>query len=34
LAFTLATFNLLVQWHGLKPDPQGMIRLSLAEFSL
>lgn len=34
LAFTLATFNLLVQWHGLTPDPQGMIRLSLAEFSL
>jgi len=34
LAFTLATFNLLVQWHGLKPDPQGLIRLSLAEFSL
>lgn len=34
LAFTLATFNPLVQWHGLKPDPQGMIRLSLAEFSL
>jgi hypothetical protein len=34
LAFTLATFNLLVQWHGLKPDPPGMSRLSLAEFSL
>jgi hypothetical protein len=34
LAFTLATFNLLVQWHGLQPDAQGMIRLSLAEFSL
>jgi len=34
LAFTLATFNLLVQWHGLKPDAQGMIRLSFAEFSL
>jgi hypothetical protein len=34
LAFTLATFNLLVQWHGLQPDSQGMIRLSLAEFSL
>jgi len=33
-AFTLATFNLLVQWHGLKPDAQGMIRLSFAEFSL
>jgi hypothetical protein len=34
LAFTLATFNLLVQWHGLNPDAHGMIRLSLAEFSL
>jgi len=34
LAFTLATFNLLVQWHGLKPDAHGFIRLSLAEFSL
>src|SRR5438105_2474006 len=34
LAFTLATFNLLVQWHGLQPDAQGFIHLSLAEFSL
>jgi hypothetical protein len=34
LAFTLAAFNLLVQWHGLKPDEQGMVHLSLAEFSL
>jgi len=34
LAFTLATFNLLVQWHGLHPDPHGFIHLSLAEFSL
>ena len=34
LAFTLAAFNLLVQWHGLKPDSTGLIRLSLAEFSL
>lgn len=34
LAFTLATFNLLVQWQGLQPDPQGFIHLSLAEFSL
>ena len=33
LAFTLAAFNLLVQWHGLKPDATGVIRLSLAEFS-
>ena len=28
LAFTLAAFNLLVQWHGLKPDVQDIIRLS------
>jgi hypothetical protein len=34
LAFTLATFNLLVQWHGLNPDALGFIHLSLAEFSL
>jgi hypothetical protein len=34
LALTLAAFNLLVQWHGLKPDATGLIRLSLAEFSL
>jgi hypothetical protein len=34
LAFTLATFNLLVQWHGLTPDAHGFIHLSLAEFSL
>ena len=33
-AFTLATFNLLVQWHGLKPEAQGFVPLSLAEFSL
>ncbi len=34
LAFTLATFNLLVQWQGLQPDAHGFIHLSLAEFSL
>jgi hypothetical protein len=34
LAFTLATFNLLVHWDGLQPDAQGFIHLSLAEFSL
>ena len=34
LAFTLATFNLLVQWDGLQPDAHGFIHLSLAEFSL
>ncbi|MEM4722093.1 MAG: hypothetical protein QXT73_08555 [Candidatus Methanomethylicaceae archaeon] len=34
LAFTMAAFNLLVQWHGLHPDENGFIRLSIAEFSL
>ena len=34
LAFTLAAFNILVQWHGLEPDENGMIHLSIAEFSL
>jgi len=28
LAFTLATFNRLVQWDGLQPDAQGVIHLS------
>lgn len=34
LAFTMAMFNLLVQWHGLDPDDNGFVRLSLADFSL
>jgi hypothetical protein len=34
LAFTMAAFNLLVQWHGLNPDPDGFVHLSIAEFSL
>ena len=34
LAFTLAVFTLLVQWHGLVVDPDGTSRLSIAEFSL
>ena len=34
LAFTLATFNLLVQWYGLNPDAPGFFHLSLSEFSL
>ena len=35
LAFTVALFNLLVQWHGLTPDPEtGFVPLSMAEFSL
>ncbi len=34
LGYTMAMFNLLVQWHGLKPDRDGMVRLSIAQFSL
>ena len=34
LAFTMAAYNLLVQWHGLIPDPDGFVHLSIAEFSL
>ena len=34
LAFTMAVFNLLVSWDGLKPDPTGFVHLSIASFSL
>lgn len=34
LSFAVATFNLLVQWHGLEPDKNGFVKLSIAEFSL
>lgn len=34
LAFTLALFNILVQWNDLPLDADGNIRLSIAEFSL
>ena len=34
LAFTMAVFNVLVQWYGLPPDEQGFVPLSIAEFSL
>ena len=34
LAFTMAAFNLLVQWHGLQPTASGFVPLSMAEFSL
>jgi hypothetical protein len=34
LAFTMAAFNVLVQWHGFKPDENGFVALSIAEFSL
>ena len=34
LGYTMALFNILVQWHGLEPDDDGMIHLAIAEFSL
>lgn len=34
LAFTMAAFNLLACWYGLKPDTDGFVPLSIAEFSL
>lgn len=34
IALMMATFNLLVQWHGLKPDKHGLIHLLIAQFSL
>ncbi len=33
-AFTMATFNLLVQWYGFPTDKHGFVPLSIAEFSL
>lgn len=34
LAFTMAVFNLCVQWDGLPPLPNGFVPLSIAPFSL
>lgn len=34
LAFTMAAFNILVQWDGLKADENGYVHLSIAQFSL
>ena len=34
LAFTMAAFNVLVQWDGLRPKASGFVPLSIAEFSL
>ncbi len=34
LSFTMALFNLLVQWDGLPVDDQGTIHLSIAQSSL
>jgi hypothetical protein len=34
LGFTMAMFNILVQWHDFLPDETGFVPLSIAEFSL
>src|SRR5712692_4103030 len=34
LAFTMAAFNVLVQWHGFQPYASGFVPLSIAEFSV
>ena len=34
LAFTMAAFNVLVQWHGFQTNASGFVPLSIAEFSL
>ena len=34
VGFTMALFNILVQWHGFEPDDSGFVPLSIAEFSL
>ena len=34
LAFTMAAFNVLVQWHGFQPHASGFVPLSMAEFGL
>jgi len=34
LAFTMAAFHVLVQWHGFQPYASGFVPLSIAEFSL
>jgi hypothetical protein len=33
LAFTMAAFNVLVQWHGLRHNAAGFVPLSIAYFS-
>ncbi|HWP45728.1 MAG TPA: hypothetical protein VNM22_01080, partial [Candidatus Limnocylindrales bacterium] len=34
LAFTMAMFNVLVQWDGLQVNDDGFVPLSIARFSL
>jgi hypothetical protein len=34
VGYTIALFNILVSWHGLQPDEDGFVHLSIAQFSL
>ena len=34
LSYTMAMFNVLAQWYGIQADENGVIHLSIAEFSL
>lgn len=34
MAFTMAAFNILAKWHGLNPDENGFVKLSIADFVL
>src|SRR5438445_2191406 len=34
LAFTMAAFNVLVQWDGFQPNASGFVPLSMSDFSL
>ncbi len=34
LAFTIAVFNILIQWQEWQPDENGFVPISIAEFSL
>ena len=34
VGYTMALFNILVQWHGLVPNDDGFVRHSIAQFSL
>ena len=34
LDYTIAMFNILVQWDGLVPDEKDFVHLSIARFSL
>ncbi len=34
LGLTMAAFNLLITWHGLEPDENGIVHLSMAEFAM